>query len=215
MSHAVSAQNFNTDEKQVDWHDETLWMVRDKRDASSRLLPEWEELRELASGIKTNVLSELDRYLLDFERNAQAHGIRVHWARDGAEHNRIVHRIIEQHQARRVVKSKSMLTEECHLNPYLEERGIEIIDTDLGERIVQLSEQTPSHIVMPAIHMKKQEIGENLEILQQECQELRNKLDSIRARVTQLSQEHEEVQRERVRLTRPSFGGGTVSLLTH
>ena len=160
MSHAAYAEQFNTDEKNVDWHDETLWFVRNKRDASSQTLPEWEALRELASAIKTNVLANLDDYLIEFERHAQANGIQVHWAKDAEEHNQIVHRIIQQHQAQRVVKSKSMLTEECHLNPYLEEKGIEIIDTDLGERIVQLSEQTPSHIVMPAIHMKKSEIGE-------------------------------------------------------
>lgn len=159
MSHATYAEKFNTDEQNVDWHDETLWFVRNKRDVSTQMLPEWETLRELASRIKANVLANLDDYLTDFERNAQSHGIQVHWAKNAEEHNQIVHRIIEQHGAQRVVKSKSMLTEECRLNPYLEGRGIEIIDTDLGERIIQLSEQTPSHIVMPAIHMKKSEIG--------------------------------------------------------
>ena len=160
MSHATQAETFNADEKKVDWHDETLWFVRSKRDSSSQSLPEWEALRELASGIKSNAMSQLDDYLLEFERKAKANGIRVHWAKDAEEHNRIVHEIIDQHQAKRVVKSKSMLTEECHLNPYLEKQGIEVIDTDLGERILQLSDQTPSHIVMPAIHMKKSEIGE-------------------------------------------------------
>ncbi len=160
MSHAARAETFNADEKKVDWHDETLWFVRNKRDASSQLLPEWETLRELGSGIKSNALSNLDSYLLEFEQQATANGIHVHWAKDADEHNRIVHQIIKKHQAKRVVKSKSMLTEECHLNPYLEQQGIEVIDTDLGERILQLSEQTPSHIVMPAIHMKKSEIGE-------------------------------------------------------
>ena len=160
MSHAARAETFNADEKKVDWHDETLWFVRNKRDASSQLLPEWEALRELGSGIKSNALSNLDSYLLEFEQQATANGIHVHWAKDADEHNRIVHQIIKKHQAKRVVKSKSMLTEECHLNPYLEQQGIEVIDTDLGERILQLSEQTPSHIVMPAIHMKKSEIGE-------------------------------------------------------
>ena len=62
--------------------------------------------------------------------------------------------------SRRVVKSKSMLTEECHLNPYLERHGIEVTDTDLGERIVQLRDEPPSHIVLPAIHIRKEEVGE-------------------------------------------------------
>ncbi|RMG75375.1 MAG: lactate utilization protein, partial [Bacteroidetes bacterium] len=76
-----------------------------------------------------------------------------------AEHNAIIHDILSRHQVKRLVKSKSMLTEECHLNPYLEARGIEVVDTDLGERIVQLAGEPPSHIVMPAIHKKKGEIG--------------------------------------------------------
>ena len=95
----------------------------------------------------------------EFERNAIANGIQVHWARDGAEHNAIVHRILSDRGITRLVKSKSMLTEECHLNPYLEVRGIEVTDTDLGERIVQLRHEPPSHIVLPAIHLKKEDIG--------------------------------------------------------
>jgi len=75
-----------------------------------------------------------------------------------------VHRILDDHGVTRLVKSKSMLTEECKLNPYLEARGIEVIDTDLGERIVQLAKEPPSHIVMPAIHRKKEEIGQLFQI---------------------------------------------------
>ncbi|MCA9210157.1 MAG: lactate utilization protein, partial [Planctomycetales bacterium] len=84
----------------------------------------------------------------------------VHWALDGEEHNRIVLDILRSHGARRVVKSKSMLTEECHLNPFLERHDIEVVDTDLGEWIVQLRGESPSHIVLPAIHIKKEEVGE-------------------------------------------------------
>lgn len=160
MKHAVKAERFNTDEKRVTWHDETLWFVRHKRDLSSKAIPEWENLRELAAAVKANVLSNLDEYLLEFEKNAIANGIQVHWAKNGAEHNQIVHRIIQQHGGQRVVKSKSMLTEECHLNEFLEENNIEVVDTDLGERIVQLSKEPPSHIVMPAIHKKKEEVGD-------------------------------------------------------
>jgi L-lactate dehydrogenase complex protein LldF len=84
----------------------------------------------------------------------------VHWAADAKEHNEIVLSIIKQHNETRLVKSKSMLTEECHLNEYLKTNGIEVIDTDLGERIVQLADEPPSHIVLPCIHWKKEEIGE-------------------------------------------------------
>jgi len=123
-------------------------------------VPEWEMLRETASLIKAHMLSHLADYLEEFERNALANGAQVHWARDAAEHNAIVHRILADRGVTRLVKSKSMLTEECHLNPYLEKRGIEVTDTDLGEHIVQLRHEPPSHIVMPAIHLKKEEIGE-------------------------------------------------------
>lgn len=167
MSHTVAGHNhvelseqFNADEARVDWHDETLWWVRQKRDKAAWQIPEWELLRETASQIKHNVLGNLHDYLVQFEASAQRNGIIVHWAADAAEHNKIVHEILRKHNITKMVKSKSMLTEECHLNEYLAQQGIEVIDTDLGERIVQLAEEPPSHIVLPCIHKKKEEIGE-------------------------------------------------------
>jgi L-lactate dehydrogenase complex protein LldF len=147
LHHAELSEQFNADEARVNWHDETLWWVRQKRDKSAWQLPEWEQLRDTASQIKQHVLSNLHDYLVQFEQNAQANGI-------------IVLGILQQHKATQLVKSKSMLTEECHLNHYLKEKGIDVIDTDLGERIVQLAEEAPSHIVLPCIHKKKEEIGE-------------------------------------------------------
>lgn len=158
MSHAKRAELFNKDEAKVNWHDKALWYVREKRDTAAHNVKGWEHLRELASGIKANVLSNLDNYLVEFEKNAQSNGIEVHWASNAEEHNKIVYKILTQNKASKVVKSKSMLTEECHLNPYLESKGIEVIDTDLGERIVQLAKEPPSHIVLPAIHKTKEEI---------------------------------------------------------
>lgn len=158
--HATLAELFNKDEERVDWHDETLWWIRQKRDKSANQLPEWEALREAASAIKHNVLSNLSTYLQQFEAAAQANGIMVHWAANAIEHNQIVHRLLAGNQVTQMVKSKSMLTEECHLNDYLESHGIEVIDSDLGERIVQLAGEPPSHIVLPCIHKKKEEIGE-------------------------------------------------------
>lgn len=160
MSHPQAATEFLKDQAKAKWHDETLWFVRDKRDRISKTIPEWEELRNLASQIKENVLSKLDGYLEEFERNAKKNGIQVHWAKDGEEHNQIVLSILQKQQCTAIVKSKSILTEECHLNPYLEKNGIEVVDTDLGERIVQFLNQPPSHIVLPAIHLKKGEISE-------------------------------------------------------
>ncbi|SJZ80871.1 L-lactate dehydrogenase complex protein LldF [Chitinophaga eiseniae] len=158
--HAALADKFNENEPRVNWHDETLWWVRAKRDRQAWSIPEWEQLRETASQIKLNVLGNLHDYLIQFEQQAQQNGAVVHWAADAAEHNRIVTEILKKHDVKRMVKSKSMLTEECHLNPHLQANGIEVIDTDLGERIVQLAEEPPSHIVLPCIHKKKEEIGE-------------------------------------------------------
>ncbi len=160
LTHSQAAAVFNKDVNRVDWHDETLWFVREKRDRAAQQIPEWELLRETASQIKNNVLSDMHHYLQEFEINALKNGIIVHWAADGEEHNEIVHSIIKKYGVKQMVKSKSMLTEECHLNEYLSEKGVEVIDTDLGERIVQLREEPPSHIVLPAIHLKKQDVSE-------------------------------------------------------
>jgi len=158
--HADLAAAFNKDEDRVNWHDETLWWIRQKRDLAVNKLPEWELLRETASQIKDNVLSNLSEYLVQFEANAQKNGVIVHWAADAAEHNRIVLGLLNAKGIQKMVKSKSMLTEECHLNEHLERNGIEVIDSDLGERIVQLAKEPPSHIVLPCIHKKKEEIGD-------------------------------------------------------
>lgn len=158
--HAELAAEFNKDPERVDWHDETLWTVRQRRDMRAHQVPEWEALREMASQIKDNVLSNLHEYLQQFEKNAIANGITVHWADNADEHNRIIYGILHAKGIDQMVKSKSMLTEECGLNDYLKTKGIDVVDSDLGERIIQLAHQAPSHIVMPAIHLKKEEIGE-------------------------------------------------------
>ncbi|MBO9571631.1 MAG: lactate utilization protein [Chitinophagaceae bacterium] len=160
QDHAQLSKKFNADEARVDWHDETLWFVRQKRDKAANSIENWEQLRDTASRIKNNVLSNLHNYLLQFEANARNNGVIVHWAADAQEHNEIVYNILARHGAKAIVKSKSMLTEECHLNDYLKEKGVDVVDTDLGERIVQLAEESPSHIVLPCIHWKKEEIGE-------------------------------------------------------
>ena len=160
MTHAQAADRFTADFDRTTWHDQALWFVRQKRDRMVYAVPEWEELRELASQIKNHALSNLDVYLEEFERNAQANGVHVHWAANAQEHNEIVLSILRENNARHLVKSKSMLTEECHLNPFLIKNGVEVIDTDLGERIIQLIDEPPSHIVMPAIHLKKEDVGD-------------------------------------------------------
>ncbi len=160
IPHAEAAEQFIKDEPRTDWHDETLWFVREKRDRAAHGVAEWELLREWASQIKDHTLSNLDNYLIEFEKNAQANGIAVHWAADGEEHNKIIFDIIRKNNIQKIVKSKSMLTEECGLNEFLHGKGIETIDTDLGERIVQFRDEPPSHIVLPAIHLKKEDVSE-------------------------------------------------------
>lgn len=162
-SHSVKAKAFLKNGSRASWHDKALYAVREKRDKQAYSLPEWEELRSAASAIKEHTLSHLAEYLEEFERNATANGIKVHWAESGEAMNEIVAEIIAERGAKHLVKSKSMLAEECHLAPYLEERGVEVVESDLGERIVQLMHCAPSHIVLPAIHIKREEVGELFE----------------------------------------------------
>lgn len=159
VDHGAAAAAFVADEPRTDWHDAALWHVREKRDRAAASVPEWEALRSLAAAIKDHALAQLDVYLERFEAAATANGLRVHWARDAAEHNAVVHALLAARGVHRVVKSKSMLTEECGLNPYLAARGVAVVDTDLGEHIVQLAAEPPSHIVLPAIHRTREEVG--------------------------------------------------------
>ena len=159
-NHSENAEKFVANDERMHWHDQALWFVREKRDRASKSIPEWEQLREFANQIKTHTMANLDKYLLEFEKNATKKGITVHFAIDAKEHNEIVYRLLKEKNVKKLVKSKSMLTEECHLNPFLEEKGIEVIDTDLGERIVQLRNEPPSHIVLPAIHLKKSDVSD-------------------------------------------------------
>jgi L-lactate dehydrogenase complex protein LldF len=160
MSHPQNAKEFIQNSGKVKWHDQALWFVRQKRDMASKKINGWEELRQSASKIKKHTLSNLYNYLQEFEKNALANGIQIHWAKDAKEHNEIVLKLLRKKNAKNIVKSKSMLTEECELNHYLEANNIEVVDTDLGERIIQLNHEKPSHIVLPAIHLKKEEVSD-------------------------------------------------------
>ncbi len=158
-SHPERAAAFAADVERTRWHEAALWFIRSKRDLAADAVPEWEALRDEAASIKRNALARLPELWERFEAAANARGAVVHWARDAREHNEIVQGLLERAGASRVVKSKSMLTEECGLNAHLAAHGIEVVDTDLGERIVQLLGEPPSHIVMPAIHLRRREIG--------------------------------------------------------
>jgi L-lactate dehydrogenase complex protein LldF len=131
-----------------------------RRLAAASGLNNWEELRSQARRIKDDVLLHLDRYLEAFVSKAESRGAKVHWARDAAEANKIICALTVEKGARSIVKAKSMTTEETHLNVALEKAGMQVVETDLGEYIIQLAEETPSHIIVPAIHKTKKQIAE-------------------------------------------------------
>ncbi len=159
-SHAKQAEAYLQNDAVATRHDATFYGVRQKRDKMAQALPEWEQLRDAASQIKKHTVTHLADYLEQFAARAEANGVHVHWAKDADEYNAIVLDILSSHGVKKVVKSKSMLTEECHLNQHLEAQGIDVVETDLGERILQLMHLAPSHIVMPALHVHREEIGD-------------------------------------------------------
>ncbi len=120
----------------------------------------WQTLRQAGHDLRLHALAHLDRYLEQAEREVVKAGGQVHWARDAAEANRIVLDIAREHGVRLAVKSKSMVTEEIGLNHALEGSGIRVLETDLGEYIVQLLGVGPAHIVVPAFHLSKEEIAD-------------------------------------------------------
>lgn len=131
-----------------------------RRKVAIKTVDDWEALRERARAIKAETLAHLDVYLEAFAEKAERAGAQLHWARDAAEARAIVLRLLREKNAQRIVKSKSMTTEEIHLNDALEAEGFFPVETDLGEWIIQLAHETPSHIVVPAIHKSKRQIAE-------------------------------------------------------
>jgi len=134
--------------------------IRDKRAAMVGEHPSWSGLRAAGAGIKDDVLARLDTHLTELERRLQDAGATVHWAVDAADANRIVTDVVTATGAREVVKVKSMTTQEIELNEALAEAGIAAWETDLAELIVQLGDDAPSHILVPAIHRNRAEVRE-------------------------------------------------------
>ena len=118
-----------------------------------------ERLRAAGNAIKRRALKQLPCLLEQLEANCTKNGIHVHWAEDTAEANGIVLDILRRHDAKEVVKGKSMVSEEMHLNHFLQTHGIDALETDLGEFIIQLNHETPSHIIVPAIHKNRDEVA--------------------------------------------------------
>lgn len=161
--HSKAAARFLADKERTAWHNKALYAVREKRDRMAQSVPEWETLRQLSSEIKLHTLSHLGHYLEEFERNATANGMVVHWAEDAQQMNQTVLELIRNHGGTNLIKSKSMLSEECGLTPFLQQEGIDAVESDLGERIMQLLHLPPSHIVLPAIGVRREEVGELFE----------------------------------------------------
>ena len=119
-----------------------------------------EQLRQIGNTIKRRALSQLPQLLEQLEENCTRNGIQVHWAETTSEANHQVLHIMKAHQATRLVKGKSMVSEEMGLNEFLQAHQIEVVETDLGEFIIQLNDEKPSHIIVPAIHKNKQQIAD-------------------------------------------------------
>jgi len=132
-----------------------------QRAAARARLPEFDDLRDVGRDMRNRTLENLDAYLEIYERNAIEAGANVHWALDGSEANAIIERICRDANARMIAKGKSMISEETGLNAHLESAGFEVVETDLGEYILQIRAETPSHIIAPAIHLTQDQVEED------------------------------------------------------
>lgn len=130
-----------------------------KRNKSVAEIPQWEEMRRQAHQIKREMIDNLEENLCEFEKNAAAKGVTVLRAKDGAEANTLAEEIARKHDAKRIVKAKSMLTEEIGFNDYMIGKGFEVVETDLGEYILQLAGESPSHLIGPAMHKSRFDIA--------------------------------------------------------
>jgi len=127
------------------------------------LVPEWQQIRSDAKVMKDHTLENLDYYLLQYEESVVANGGKVHWAPTAADANRIITELCLAADAKLVVKGKSMVSEEVALNDALNAAGVETVETDLGEYIIQLADEPPSHIIAPAAHKTKEQVSELFE----------------------------------------------------
>jgi L-lactate dehydrogenase complex protein LldF len=132
-------------------------IVRDKRRAAFQ---DWQAARTAASEIKTDAVNHLDTHLVEFASKLEARGTKVHWASTGKQAREIIAQILRDKNARSIIKSKAMTSEEIHLNDALEHAGFEVVESDLGEFIVQLRHEAPYHIVFPSMHLTRGEISE-------------------------------------------------------
>ena len=160
-------EKFRTDSKQVTqrleyrkWMQKGLRGYETTREKTQQRYRDYQNSKDVAAAIKWDVIEHLDQYLEQFSQRLEEHGTKVFWARSGVEASQYILRVAREHRAQSVVKSKSMTTEEIHLNDALEQEGYQVVESDLGEFIVQLRKETPYHLVFPAMHLKRGEISE-------------------------------------------------------
>lgn len=147
------------------------------RELAAARFGDFEALREHGRAIRDSALANLDTLLEEFERKVTARGGYVHWARDAAEARTIILGILRTSGARSVLKGKSMVSEEIALNPHLEENGIRPVETDLGEYIVQLRQEPPSHIIAPAFHLSKEQVADTFRASHKELDPARSLIE--------------------------------------
>ena len=130
------------------------------RNSQQTTFQDWQQARHAASEIKWEAVNHLDQYLLEFEKNATARGTQVHWASTSQQAREIIVALLQRHQAKSIIKSKVMTSEEIHLNSLLESLGYSVIESDLGEYIQQLRGEAPYHFVFPCMHLSREEISD-------------------------------------------------------
>lgn len=156
----AEAARLTADLEHRQWIFKALRGYEGKRDEFKARFQSWEQARQVAAEIKYEVINHLDRYLEQFVKNIEARGAKVHWASDAREARELFLTIARENQVKFIIKSKSMTSEEIHLNAAFEEAGFEVFESDLGEYIVQLRNEPPYHIVFPAMHLKRGQVSE-------------------------------------------------------
>jgi L-lactate dehydrogenase complex protein LldF len=163
----TSAQQFKTQARQLTADLRHRQLIRTAlgkyevvRDKTKSAFQDWQAARQAAAETKWEAVNHLDRHLVEFVRNLEARGTKVHWASTGQQARDIILQLVRDKKARSIIKSKAMTSEEIHLNEALEHAGFEVVESDLGEFIVQLRKEPPYHIVFPAMHLTRGEISE-------------------------------------------------------
>ncbi|MGH7975722.1 MAG: LUD domain-containing protein, partial [Limisphaerales bacterium] len=155
-----SAKRFTADLRHRDLIQKALAGYYIKRDENKNLFQNWQGARDAAAEIKWEAINHLDRYLEEFVSKLEARGTKVFWAPNAKDARDYIIGVAQENKVRSVIKSKSMTAEEIHLNETLEKEGFEVIESDLGEYIVQLRREPPYHLVFPAMHLTRGQISD-------------------------------------------------------